>query len=688
MPRPVAVVFLVVLLMMSSSAFGAYVNIEANTVEKTGDIIEAIGDVHVKGEDMSLDADYIFYNGFTGDLWASGNCHLIEARGEMNATVLYYNTIRKDVHISDGSILIYKGPVKISGRDITRYGPDLYTGRDVEYTTCLGSPPAWSIKARFLSIPVEGYASARDVRFVLDNMPVLYSPYFMYPAKLKRQSGLLFPEYGHSDRKGYSLSIPLYFATSRSTDFTITPDYLSRRGLLLAGEFRYRPSYTTDGEIYLEAIRDKKGGEKQDWGILDKVPTDRWFLKARQTGVNLKWDINLVSDEDYLNDIGTLYKGKISSDWEGTSTRYLEDLVSRAEWTKSEDGFTLGIYGQWKQDLTVKGDDKTIQELPTIMARMAQRDIPYTPIECSADIESTRFYTEKWVRGLKDYAHVEFTLPVNLRQYLTIRPWIDEIYRDTDFTRRCNAFDDNRYKEHWQARGVSFSTTLYSKRTRSGWYHQVVPSVSFEYKSRYNGNYDASDASDIYPYLISGDAWSKEHDMVLSIANYIRDSKGKAVLEFDVDRTYSYITKDWGLVNTTFIFSPNDWFSLEHRNSFGRASMRPYATQEHWTTINLKDSRGDKLSFSEEYNRQDTNSTELNLSMNLLKGFSATLDARYDHVKHRYEYFRNGIKYTSQCWSVTLLREVESSDETYPRNSTIYLTVNFLGLGDVIKTSH
>ena len=681
-------IFLLVLLLVCRNAFGAYVDIEADTVEKTGDMIEATGKVHVKGEDMSLNADYVFYNGLTGDLWASGNCHLVETRGELDAAILYYNMIRKDVHVFKGSVLLYKGPVKISGEDITRYGPDLYTGKDVKYTTCLGEPPAWAMHAGSLYVPLEGYARARDVSFVLDKIPVLYTPYFLYPAKLKRQSGLLFPEYGHSDRKGYSFSLPVYLATSRSTDVTITPDYLSSRGLLMAGEFRYRPSYTTSGEIYLEAIHDKKGGEKQDWGILDKVPTDRWFLKARHTGTDLKWDINLVSDEDYLNDIGTLYKGRISSEWESTSTRDLEELVSRAEWTKSVNGFTLGIYGRWKQDLTVKGDDKTMQELPTIMGRMAQRNIPHTPIECSADIESTRFYTEKWVRGLKDYADVEFTMPVNLKQYLTIRPWIDEIYRDTDFTRRCGAFDKNRYKEHWQERGVSLSTTLYSKRTKSGWYHQVVPDVSFEYKSRYNGNYDSSDTSDTYPDLMSGDAWAKEYDMRLSVANYIRDSNGNAVIEFDVDRTYSYITEDWGLVNATMIFRPCTWFSLEHRNSFGRVSSSPYATQEHWTTMSIKDSRGDKLSFSEEYNRQDTNSTEVNISANLLKGFSATLDARYDHLKHRYEYFRHGIKYTSQCWSITLLREVESSDDTYPRDSTIYLTVNFLGLGDVIKTSH
>lgn len=664
-------------------------DVEADTIKKTGQRIEASGNVLVSGEDMTLKADYVAYDTLSQDLWASGECFLKEEKGEIRARTLYYNAKRKDVQLEDGSVFIYAEPMIISGKSISRYGEDFYMGDHLQFTPCLGTPPAWSMAASSLEIPLEGYATAWHARFNIRHLPVLYVPYLLYPAKLKRQSGLLFPEISHATDYGYRFSIPLYIVLGQSADMTVTPSYLTTRGLLMATELRYRLDYQQYGEVYFENLFDKKGGQEMEGGVLDRIPDHRWYLKALQTGGPLTWDINLVSHEDYFRDIGTFYGNK--QYWKDLSSteddKDIEELISRMQWLSYKNGFTLSVSGQWKQDLTVKGDDKTFQELPKIKARMNQRDLWHTPLKYSSEISTTRVYSEDWIEAIKDNALLEVSWPISMHPYFTLRPYMKERYRDTFITETKDVYDDDKYQEHWQERGVSLTSTLYSSRFAEGWYHQIAPTISWAFKSRLGGNYDAADAADIFPYILSGDDWEKSFDMKLSLDNYIRNASGVSVMDFRISRIYSYLTEDWENFISQVRLQPVPWFMLKHTNEFGKEPFRSYATYEHSSEMRLKDARGDSLYVTEEYNRDDTKSAVAGLSLTLGKGFSVRFEAEHDYLEHRYESTRQGISYNSQCWSIDLYRKAEPADDDSPRETTIYMTINLLGLGDVIQTS-
>jgi LPS-assembly protein len=55
----------------------------------------------------------------------------------------------------------------------------------------------------------------------------------------ERKSGLLFPSFGHSGNNGFELEVPYYFNLAPNYDLTLTPGYLSARGVQLAEQFRY-----------------------------------------------------------------------------------------------------------------------------------------------------------------------------------------------------------------------------------------------------------------------------------------------------------------------------------------------------------------------------------------------------------------------------------------------------------------
>ena len=238
MPR---LVFLIapICFFLHGNAVAKMLNVEADDVLKIGQRIEAYGNVVVTGEDLTLKADYVVYDISTEDIWATGDCTMKEAKGEVKAASLSYNAKRKDLHIQNGTILSYDQAMKISGESITRYGEDYITGQSIEFTHCLGTPPDWSIAADKLEIPVGGYGNAQDARFKVRSWPMLRIPYLLFPADLSRHSGLLFPELSHGSDYGYRFDLPAYIVLGRSIDWTITPTWLTERGLLMKNELRY-----------------------------------------------------------------------------------------------------------------------------------------------------------------------------------------------------------------------------------------------------------------------------------------------------------------------------------------------------------------------------------------------------------------------------------------------------------------
>jgi hypothetical protein len=285
-------------------------------------------------------------------------------------------------------------------------------------------------------------------------------------------------------------------------------------------------------------------------------------------------------------------------------------------------------------------------------------------------------------------------MPLSFHPYLTVMPSFTEIYRDTHITDHRDVFSDDIFREHWQERKVLLTTALYSRRFMDGLYHQMVPNVSWAYRSRYGGNYDPADPLDIFPELLGGDEWEKEFDFELALENYIRGRSGKSLADFTISRKYSYIDRDWDFFEARLRLNPVSWFSAQHTNRFGREPFRDYATHEHWSRLTLRDTRGDELYAAEEYVRGAVNDTTdavetksalVGVKAVLVRGFSARYEIEYDFLDRRYEYSRQGITYNSQCWSVDLYREVEPSEGELPRETTISLTVNLLGFGQVVS---
>lgn len=170
---------------------------------------------------------------------------------------------------------------------------------DATFSSCPAGQRQWELRTPDLRIDEDrGRGTARNATLELGGVPVLWLPWISFPTSDARASGFLAPSLGYDDERGVDLELPYYFNLAPNYDATLTPRWMSRRGLMLGAEFRYL-TRRSGGEFYGEWLHeDQLSGQRRSqlhWQHL--------------TVINPRWQARMllrdVSDPDYLRDFGS-----------------------------------------------------------------------------------------------------------------------------------------------------------------------------------------------------------------------------------------------------------------------------------------------------------------------------------------------------------------------------------------------
>ena len=82
--------------------------------------------------------------------------------------------------------------------------------------------------------------SGRDARVYFKGVPFLYMPVMSFSLNNQRKSGLLPATFGANSKVGVQYYQPFYWNIAPNMDATLTSRVMSKRGLQLNGEVRYR----------------------------------------------------------------------------------------------------------------------------------------------------------------------------------------------------------------------------------------------------------------------------------------------------------------------------------------------------------------------------------------------------------------------------------------------------------------
>ncbi|WP_454671972.1 LPS-assembly protein LptD [Aliidiomarina sp. Khilg15.8] len=284
--------------------------VEANAINvQHGTYASFSGDVELLHNQQRVETQYAEYNQLSGHLTAQGGMYYsdgyVAVRGErIDAQVLTDEArIQQiDYHLLGTTAVGSAGELNLASRQRARELNFL----DATFTTCPGDRPAWQVRAQRITMQEDqGWGTAHGAQIRLFDVPVFYIPQFSFPLTDARKSGLLYPTIRSSARNGLEIELPYYVNLAPNYDLTLTPRYLSERGLMGMLEQRYL-SEDHRGQVNLEYLNNdaSRAGDnsRSYWRVEHEAQFDkRWSAYL---------DASSVSDVNYFNDFGSQFASR------------------------------------------------------------------------------------------------------------------------------------------------------------------------------------------------------------------------------------------------------------------------------------------------------------------------------------------------------------------------------------------
>uniref|UniRef100_UPI004048E8FE LPS-assembly protein LptD n=1 Tax=Orrella sp. TaxID=1921583 RepID=UPI004048E8FE len=253
----------------------------------------------VRRADGVLSGDFLYYKQNTEDVTAIGNARLVQDGNIVIGPSMRYNLDTDVGDVDFPQFWLDNGGAGVGTKAVMTNRNEM-TITDVTYSGCPCPDPAWYIKSSKVDLNYdENEGVARNGVLFFKGVPLLASPYLTFPLRPERKSGFLLPTFATTNQTGFDLTLPYYLNLAPNYDATLVARPMSKRGLMLGGEFRYL-SPSSSGQFagtYLN--RDSELG------------TDRWLYSLQHnqsfgSGFTGGWNVSGVSDDDYFKDFSLL----------------------------------------------------------------------------------------------------------------------------------------------------------------------------------------------------------------------------------------------------------------------------------------------------------------------------------------------------------------------------------------------
>lgn len=359
-------------------------------------VFELHGQAAIQRGNQRIAADHLVYDSEAGTLDAKGNVQLDEPDYSLSGSSAHMLVNQDQAEIYDVEYQAFRKHARGTSEVLTQKDKNWRRFKKAIYTTCPAGSNAWQLKGRKIILEDDkGKGTGKHVIVKLKDVPVFYTPYLTFPLDERRKTGFLVPSYGQSQESGTEISVPYYWNIAPNYDATITPRYLSSRGLQMIGEFRYlTPSH--EGKLDAEYLPSDEEFDNRN----------RAFYSIEHVGklaprVSVAVRAKHVSDKTYFDDLG--------SSLNVTSTSYLEQTANA---TYAGNGWSLTTLIQNFQtvDETIPNQDRPYKQLPQLLFSMAPKSGPLGT-RFGVYAQTVRFEQNDRVRGRRIDLKPEISRP-------------------------------------------------------------------------------------------------------------------------------------------------------------------------------------------------------------------------------------------------------------------------------------
>jgi len=694
----------------------------------------ASGHVVIQHLEKTLEADSVVFNARTKDTSAEGHVKLTVAGDVLTAGSMTMNLEAERGTLKDSRIFLEESHLYIKGKQIEKSDAFTYVVENAELTSCDGEEPDWRVTGKKVEVTLDGYAFVKHGRLWAGEIPVFYTPFFVFPVKLQRQTGLLIPNFGFSRRKGFELDLPLFWAINGYSDATLYEHSMSRRGNKLGMEYRYFLDDHSRGTLKMDYLNDREmdnGPSGGEWGYGHddylRPNHDRFWARLKldhdlPADFSGRLDLDLVSDQDYLIEFRDGYSGfnQTQDDFRKDFSRTLdmyEDPVrtNQLNLNKKGSGYSWNNSLKWYDNIIARrylDENRTLQNLPRIQFDMLKQPVARMPLYYSLNSNYTYFFSQDGASGNRMDLYPGVSVPVFSSPFLTVESFMgarETLWRMNQFEKDPSeqAKDQTTFR-HLYDFNMNFRSEafrVYERKNDS--FDRVKHVISPEIVYTFIPHVDQEE----YPSLdglMDGINRIEETNQLsffltqyLTLKNVLKDPGENSQIpkKETLAPVYSQIMR-FSLEQTLDINEARASKPVDYRNERSKQPFLPLVADlelipsdffsiwavtswsyyenklvENNIELDLRNHREDRLDFFYRYTEDALEAFGARSTLNLYRGFSVF--GRFEHNLRNNENIETGggFNYDTQCWSF----EMQYSDKEDDRKVEFF--INLKGLG-------
>lgn len=715
-----------------------HIKADSLSYDDTTQTYRARGNVTITKGDQSLQADAVDLNSQTMEAEARGNVRFTSGEDWLTGTRLEINLDAGIGTLYEGTLFIKESHFYIRGGEIEKVGKDSYHITDGRFTTCDGDSPAWQITGKDLNVTIDGYGTVKHTAFWVKSVPILYAPFLVFPAKIKRQTGFLVPQVFYSNRNGLEYSQPFFWAISESSDTTFYESYMDHRGFKQGVEYRYVLARESKGAAMYDFLYDRQiddGTTPQDStgyhyeGFRGdneaRLNRKRWWFRMKSdqdvpAGFKAKLNMDLVSDQDYLREFRRGYSGYDTNDsyFQREFGRDLDDhtdtvRLNQLNLNRNWDQYSLNADFRWYDDVIIRKNDdldQTLQRLPLIRFEGSKQKLSAQPLYFDLETSYDYFWRDYGTRGHRADLHPRLYYPMRLCKYFDFEPsvglhetlWQVEEYED-EAPRKEDRLLSREVLDFKADLSTEFSRTFRLKgETLDRIRHTIKPQVVYDYiPVPDQGDYpnfegiDRIEGKNLVTYSVTNSFTArsiKQHNQDkerdpgspegprLPVYSYLDFCRIKFTQSYDIieARRNKRVggKRPFSDIKGELEFSPYDCLDLD-----GDVTWSPYDGEYKSCNaiLSLCDRRGDRGSIDYRYTQDDSKSILTKIFVKLFDPVSAYWE--HERILKDGEDVKTviGFRYKPQCWALTV---------SYTHDRTMdareyFVEVSLYGLGKI-----
>ena len=680
--------------------------IEADSLENMIDRkLKASGNATLIKSDQRIKADLIEYDQISEELYARGNVILETSSSYIEGAELEYSLSSQTGTIPNASFStkldnqdsIFNNTLRGTASLIFIEGDNKKSGENFKITTCEADQDDWYIKASEAEINQKSQRLvAKDVQLEFFGLPVLYSPYANFSFNDQRKSGFLVPSIGSTSRSGLEIATPYYFNLSPNSDATITPRYLGKRGLQMAGEYRYLDK-NYNGSSAIEYMPKDDAKSERD---------DRYYVRLGHNhdfGNGFSGIIRYedVSDDDYFSDLSSL-----------VSQTSRVSLPQEAKISFNSSDLNATLIAQKFENLTSASPYERLPSLQISYDKTFEDIYGNNQFETNSYLELTKFernndFAGSSPHGSRFTARPSFSFPFEA-SYGYIKPKIilDMKYYDLEGTSTSNkdifiptfSLDNVLYFDRTFSLGaqsyaqtfeprIFYSYTDYEDQSMLPMFDTAL--IDLNQNSIFSEN-----------QFVGGDRVMDSHQVTIGASTRITNNKGLEKLFLTLAQRF-YLDDRKVLQESQFSNSDYQSDSSDILISLGSSISKSFKiSAEH--QYNMDEETTNRLAFGAKYNpdigkfvnasyrfindpNDGTDIRQVNIAGQwpINSGWSSVGRYQYDLEAHGVIEALAGLNYDAGCWTSSILLHRFSLATNDKANYTLFFMLELGNLGKI-----